>query len=126
MTIQQFIERAIEGGWREQCRLVEIGPIARAQFASFRSFEGEDVEEWEKPITEILLDPAAWKAVEKVEGWEDECLNCRVPMREHKPTRIGKVYCSQSHIHYVWRAKMHRLIDHLAEGGTIESYLETL
>lgn len=43
MTIKEFIEKAIEGGW-----------IVRASLTHL----------------EILFDPLAWKAVGKVAGWD--------------------------------------------------------
>lgn len=54
----------------------------------------------------ILLDAEAWKAVGKIEGWPANHLQDRNAVN--------------------WLDRMHGLIDHLAEGGTIESYLETL
>ena len=53
MTIKQFIEKAIGGGWKPHDHFNEPCDIGDLKYA------------------EILLDPLAWKAVGKVEGWYD-------------------------------------------------------
>lgn len=60
-------------------------------------------------IEKIIFSPLAWEAVGKVEGWNDcpeQCIKC-----ENKKG---------------YKKKMHQMIDHLIEEGTIESYLATL
>lgn len=52
MTIQEFVEDAVEGGWSHQPTLMmanEPHPIA---------------------LECIFLDPAAWQAVGRVRGWD--------------------------------------------------------
>jgi len=83
MTVQTFIEKA---------RSVGYGTYYECDEAYF-------------------LDPEAWKAVGKVEGWGP---GTRV--------ELGGGFWTED----MWLKHMHRMIDHLAEGGTIESYLETL
>lgn len=88
MTTQQFIEKAIEGGWdADKWRGGHVG--------------------W----AEVLLDPEAWKAVGKMEGWKNNmlgwCDSCDAPLGG-------------------WREKMHGMIDALAEGISIEGCLKTL
>jgi hypothetical protein len=61
-----------------------------------------------EPFEATLLNSAAWKAVGKMEGWEE------------RPHAYGMVDMSG------WHAKMHGLIDALAEGESIEDYLATL
>jgi len=72
MYKQEFIEKAIKGGWREQCRFVGFGKLEATDVAYFKSYDFEDTQEWSMPITGILLDPLAWQAVGKVEGWEEK------------------------------------------------------
>ena len=103
MTVAKFIEKAIEGGWME----LSIHDAYRVD-ASGIVYEIGDANH-EIGIAEILLDPAAWQAVGKVEGWSNA-----VPFDPDFNTREG------------WLENMHRIIDHLAEGGTIESYLAGL
>lgn len=109
MTSKEFIERAIEGGWEynefpklwgkvpfkhfnpKTSSVVFLNPITRRQM-------------WVQ-FSKILLDPIAWQAVGKVEGWKS-------------PYNIE--------IQTEWSKNMHRMIDALCEGKTIEEFLETL
>lgn len=59
-------------------------------------------------LCEMLLDPEAWKAVGKVEGWP---ASVHTPMKEDMRG---------------WEFEMHRVIDALASGQTIEQFLATL
>ena len=88
MTIKQFIEKAIEGGWKS-----EVLWGTAKQYVSDRN------------LPTMFLDPEAWKAVAKVEGWNVGWYGKNVPS---------------------WHYAMLKLIDALAEGKTIEQYLETL
>lgn len=56
MTTKEFIEKAIEGGYSK----VFIHPDGRIMFDDVCCRD------------EILLDPLAWQAVGKVEGWPDK------------------------------------------------------
>lgn len=108
MTIQQFIEKAIEGG-----------------------YDGEKVRmfgaaEWRYLV---LLEPAAWEAVGRVAGW---------PMLhlDHEGNG-GECWCKPEITHeedadivvhqdHTPEGHMHSMVDALCEGKTIEQYLETL
>lgn len=95
MTVQTFIERAIEGGWKGV------------------SWDGMNLRPGTNDIFSMLLDPFAWQAVGKVEGWK-EC-----------PADLHPEQCGLNH-YAGWLWKMRSMIDALAEGKTIEQYLETL
>lgn len=86
MTIEQFIEKAIQGGWKPE-HLSRDRTLMRM-----------------KAFQAAILDPSAWKAVGRVEGF---------PHNEGMADQW-------------WQSRMHRMIDTLAEGKTIEQYLETL
>ena len=60
---KQFIEDAIEGGWRKGYYLDEYV----MEHASFRTIGDEDRDS--ESIGTILLDPLAWQAVGKTRGW---------------------------------------------------------
>ena len=62
---------------------------------------------------QILLDPEAWKAVEEIERWG---------LQAYYKNSNG----AAADATYGWLANMHRMIDALADGKTIEQYLETL
>lgn len=86
MTIQQFIEKATRGGWKPSTNIV---------------VDAHEPQNW----GQVLLDPSAWKAVGKAEGWHE---HATVQCKDH------------------WLKQMHRMIDALAGGETIEEYLATL
>jgi len=100
MEIKTFIEKAIEGGW------VYRGPdtVLQKSHATLNP-------SW------ILLQPEAWKAVGKVEGWY-----CDVHKNSDEPGSWGhsKEECAD------WKNRMHRMIDALAEGKTIKEFIATL
>lgn len=101
MTIQSFIEKAIEGGWipySYETPVPDNGAIQKA----------------------ILLDPLAWKAVGKAEGWKGSCDVCG------SRTALNCSGSDGGGIMDTWLWYMHRMIDALAEGKTIEEYLATL
>jgi len=55
-----------------------------------------------------VLDPEVWQAVGKIENWKNNAT--KYPWCAREP----------------WENKMHDMIDALAEGKTIEEFLETL
>lgn len=90
MTIQEFIEKA---GYDP----VEI-------FNKNKKFE-------------IFLDPLAWQAVGKVEGWGKSSYPEFTYGKNHSMT-------SSTTKNYRWR--MHAMIDALIAGKTLEEYIESL
>jgi len=114
MTIKQFIEKAIEGG-------IKFG----LEHWELDYYDGEQCD-YELCIEKIVLDPKAWQAVGKVEGkkWKGHwCKKCKEYIHFH-----GSV-CEEFHPDQTigqGAAQMHAMIDHLIQGGTIESYFETL
>lgn len=112
MTTKTFIEKAIEGGWEARSNIYFKG-----MFEGFPTFRVnlralEAPREIQIPIQTILLDPEAWKAVGKVEGWGNS----------HK----GWLWYKNEMKMVAYVVYWHRMIDALAEGKTIEQYLETL
>lgn len=92
MTIKQFVEKAIEGGW---------GPYYYRDLYKDGSSE----------TAAMLLDPLAWQAVGKVEveKWGETAFD----------GTVGDTVP-------VWRVNMHKMIDALAEGKSIEDFLSEL
>lgn len=119
MTIKEIIEKGIEGGWKP-----EATPSNDLYTLSFHvEYDGVRVDQHNEISSEelvfirtepILLDPSFWQAVGKVERWKCD-RNC--PIEEgsycdaHKPR---------------WQYNMHRMIDALAEGKSLEEYIATL
>lgn len=120
MEIKEFIEKAIEGGWRKDLMSLpnidlEIEYLTRKQgnvWGVWFNWIERDMNKMplkrsiEVLEAEILLDPKSWEAVGKIEDWNF----------------CGKTTFSKSPAeHYA-----HDLITHLFEGGTVETYLKTL
>lgn len=98
MTTKEFIEKAIEGGyeWTDKPLPYPLELKLKVFRASFKGAAQERI------TLRAMLSAEAWKAVGKVEGWED----------------TDDVQ--------LWKSAMVSMVLHLADGGTIESYLETL
>lgn len=104
MTIESFIDKALDGSWY------------------FKHPFPNDLEYWsEHDKMAVLLDPEAWKAVGKVEGWKFNERNQCGGYNTSRETK-GGIEAQKSCAH----CQMHRMIDARAEGKTIEEYLETL
>ena len=103
MTTKQFVEKAIEGGWKVD------------------GVSDSNLREWADDFFfgYVALDPKAWEAVGKVEGWGKEglCGACNLYLTEE-----GEEPCPQEG----WKHKMLGMIDALIKGKTIEEYLKTL
>jgi len=98
MTIKEFIEKAIGGGWKPK--------VTRIEYQKY--FDNGYCEIFQDYY--FLLDPKFWKAVGKVQyekTW-------------NRSSGLEKSIKSWS------KLRMHEMIDHLCDGGTIESYLKTL
>lgn len=108
--------------------------MTKGQFVHYASERG--LENAEKiPFEILILMPEAWQALGKVGGWDKKILIRR-------GTIIGNFCtpCSQEHprgecfkemgfgMDYLdpWCYHMHRMIDALCEGKTIEQFLENL
>ncbi len=104
MTPKQFIEKAIDGGYG---RYDEKG-----------WGNGNNVE----CFYHLVLDPLAWQAVGKVEGWKDSdfylgsLMENKEGLSHPKFSFTGKAY----------EYRIHMMIHNLCEGRSIEQFLETL
>jgi hypothetical protein len=107
---ERFITDAIKGGWRwngekyllDQCPMDDM--ILRLKGSANR---------FRLPVQKILFDPPAWQAVGKTRGWIDHG-------KEANEMVYGKF------IEQHWKTRLHRFIDHLADGKTIEEALIAL
>lgn len=119
MTIQDAIEKAIEGGYKIQERV------------------GGSKSQWELWYvqTQIFLDPSFWQSLGKTMGWDEEkrCIFCG--------NEVGKEMRGDGNEKYYWCPKeergtalkketwlyyWHRFIDHLAIGRAAEEFFEKL
>ena len=106
MELKEFIEKAIRGGWTPDV-LNTVETILPDGLK-----------------THSLLDPKAWQAVGKVEGWNlGMCVKYyqgRVGGVDEELDIRDEKEISQSEYY------MHQMIDALAEGKSIESFIKTL
>lgn len=111
MTPKQFIEKALEGGWKAS----EQG-------------EGKTIEHVFFPawFEKVLLDPLAWAAVGKVEGWGHEMKGNGIPIGTYPEAMVHVLFHKTNKLIPVWQFHMHQMITALCEGKSIEQFLETL
>ena len=121
MMIEEFIQKAIEGGWNLSPRYIEalhkINKIPR-----YMSRTAYEEKKWEEIVISYmqrvaLIDPIAWQAVGKVEGWK---------LHDSRWEDGLCTDCYKEETHQAdWLVKMHRMIDAVAEGMKPEDYLAT-
>jgi hypothetical protein len=102
--IQQFIEKALMGGWQPADRDFRIMGFYEHHFEyHLRSMPpGRHVTLHTMVYEAVLLNPKVWQAVGKVEHWYEG--------------RYGPE----------WLHHMRQMIDALAEGQTLEAYLQAV
>lgn len=110
MEIKTFIEKAIEGGWKQDRAIV-------GELDLRDGYEG--MKTIMQSTDRMFLDPLAWKALGKAEG--NICGDCE---------GNGCEYCDYNGytppLHLYVPDVMHSMIDALAGGKSIEEFLETL
>jgi hypothetical protein len=101
--IQQFIEKALAGGWRPEAREFSIIGFYERHFAyQLQSvLPGRSSAIQMMAYEAVLLNPKVWQAVGKVEQWYEG--------------RYGPE----------WLHHMRTMIDALAEGHTLEAYIQS-
>lgn len=112
MIPKQFIKKAIERGWKKETGLdINIQNYATKQCTVTIGHRTDPSEFFR--MSDILLDPLAWQAVGKAEGWGEE-VNSHLTLDGVSIDLNG------------YELYMHRMIDALIEGKSIEEFLETL
>jgi len=114
MKPKEYIEKAIEGGWRKGIKLEYY-----SEKSQHVTLSRNGMHELTTPIETILLDKNSWEAVGKTEKWVEECSFKFQQGFAHTGN------CKECIIQG-WKKKMNGLMPHLQEGGSIETYLETL
>lgn len=114
MTIKQAIQKAIEGGWSREAV--------------------KGTEDWY--FNDIFLDPLFWKSLGKAMGWNEHEITIKVPAQTVHRIRRDRSggedieWPAHSRKRKVmtkkWLKEWHRFIDHLADGGTAESFFKYL
>jgi hypothetical protein len=106
MTRQKIIEKAIQGGWKP----LGHTPYKNKQNTWVILHDTSSGSCGEIPIDGLdhfFLDCTFWQALGKKEGWDWEEYD-----DQNGNWSLGE-----------WHDKMHALIDHLALGGSIETFL---
>jgi hypothetical protein len=103
-SMQQFIEKAIAGGWHPDAREYNILGFYERHFEyQLRSIAAGRPAAVRYMVYEmVLLDPRVWQAVGKVEHWYEG---------SYGPE---------------WLHHMHKMIDALAQGQTLEAYVHAV
>ena len=127
---QQFIEDAIKGGWnpRPEETTVKMTASFPTEFGNqIHYFETAFIEDGEENgrnfnlfDEQILLDPLAWQAVGKTRGWTH--MNIPSAFEDSDP---DDTYLDWD-IQEGWLYWMHRFIDLIADGKTIEEALSLI
>lgn len=104
MTIKEFISAAIEGGW-DNTRVSSIW---------FRQDTGEMILNLftRADLSQLLLDPEAWKAVGRSKGW--------------KQGYAPDLECKEYEMAEEWQFKMYMMLSELIKGKNLEEYIATL
>ncbi len=127
MTLEEFIEAAIEGGWN---------PHPVMQTFEYKDDDGDtaffvmlrgslEVSHYSIHLNDIYLDPNAWRAVGKVKGWT---MLKTYTIDDLKDKTVWFKKKGDSSIMYIdsWENHMHSMIDALCGGKSIEELIATL
>ena len=113
MTIQDTIKKAYGAGYQFPKHYGKI-------LVEFKNeLEEGFMESYNIAMHEIFLDPDFWKCLGKAMGWDDY----------HYigyDQKLGAMVADERIGVDEWQFQWHKLIDHLAEGKSIESYFEEL
>ncbi len=101
MTIKQFIEAAVEGGWSEE------------NSNCYTDTDGGHSTEFVEEL--VFLDPKAWEAVGKVKGW-------KLAGDFDYQTAGDPEELSWDE----WKTKMANMVTFLIDKGSLEEYITTL
>lgn len=104
MTLQEVIQKAIDGGWNPPEEVNKIHKDLGGKLSVHKIIERGFVHQ-------TLLDPNFWRALCIAMGW-GAIKGLALPACEG----IIKIRTP------FWHFCMHQMIDHLADGGTVESY----
>lgn len=126
MSIEEYIQKAIEGGWGKDY-LVGGDYVVRLMTPTSDVTISGAMNQYSGNYHSIFLDPKSWEAVGKIEGWNQGELGvCSMCGARTPEECVLSPECVTSDIIDESRYKMHGMVDHLCNGGTIESFLERL
>lgn len=100
MTKKEFIRQIIEGGYVPEHHIEQFKQALESKILGELSFQS------------TILNPLSWKAIAKSKGWDKDILVSFHGIKAYKQE--------------LWIFHMHKMIDYLIAGKTIEEFLETL
>lgn len=113
MTIKKAIEKAIKGGYR--------GKI----LDYFLNHNNEVIDTTNCDVLgTLLIDPLFWRCLGTAMGWKK--WECDCGEQYEMQGIIICPLCNEQGARESWRQRWHRLIDHLAEGKSVESFFANL
>jgi hypothetical protein len=118
MTIQDAMNRAVEGGYHINGSdgMETDYDGANSEYSLWTRKDNES--SFIVSVEETFLDPAFWQALGHALGWDQTVLT--MPAVEHgRPTMVTRAG-------HQWRSHWHRFIDHLAEGHPPAVFFECL
>lgn len=117
MTIKQAIEKAIDGGFPTRKLRTKIENLNKTGIGSPNLVTGYDIEP-------LVLNPLFWKCLGTAMGWKK--WECDCGEQYEMQGIIICPLCNEHGARESWRQRWHRLIDHLAEGKSVESFFANL
>ena len=118
MTIQDAVNKAIEGGYHingSDGMATDYGG-ANNEYSVWTRKDNES--SFIVPVAEAFLDPHFWHALGRGLGWDQERRTVHA-VKNGRPTIVTRA--GQQ-----WLSHWHRFIDHLAAGKTPEAFFESL
>lgn len=147
MTIQQAIQKAIEGGYVMPEHTLPLGNDSKPDVERYKKAPGKTPTELEifalhvgygegQRAMSVLLDPSFWQSLGKAMGWTPSRMVNRCPVHGESLYQSTDKFCRECGAKNrevleweesrIWLDKWKYMIDHLVEGKSIESYFETL
>lgn len=127
MKPEDFMQKALEGGWRPE-GFLKVSDIYQDRLCYFRDKYNAVVRCW-LDLNIIIIDPKAWEAVGKVEGWRKKvCSICGYGIPQEGELGISECCADwmRGEPQESYKYHMHAMIDARIEGKSIGDYLETL
>ena len=115
--MEKAIQKAIEGGWKYKGNSKTDETVREGHVKVYVN-DSEDTKLY-IDSTLLLLDPLFWQALGKSLGWIDTTYT----------QRTGKIYAGRpvNIVHRQdWLSNWHKMVDHLANGGDIETFFKQL
>ena len=118
MTIQDAMNRAVEGGYHINGSdgMETDYDGANSEYSLWTRKDNES--SFIVSVEETFLDPAFWQALGHALGWDQTVLTMPA-VKYGRPTMVTRAG-------HQWRSHWHRFIDHLAEGHPPDVFFERL